>query len=74
MSRSTHIPSGLGRRELGLVLAGAFAACATVLSIVRADRGYEWDPTARIIAYGTVAYSFVGITALWRRPRHGIGR
>jgi hypothetical protein len=74
MYRSTYIPAALGRREFGLVLAGVFVVLATVLSIIRADRGYEWDPTAAIIAYGTLAYSFVGITVLWRRPGHGIGR
>lgn len=64
--------NGLGRRQIGLLAIGALVIVA-VLALVAAFPG--GDPFAVLMpAYGAITYTFVGVTVLWRRPGHGIGR
>lgn len=72
MTVSSARPFRLERRQIGLLAASAFVL-AVVIAIVIVQPGDDAFGFA-IASYGAVAYTFVGVVVLWRRPRHGIGR
>ncbi len=71
----TDSPAGLDRRRIALLGAGAFAFVAGVFGLVMLALDRVDDPlTGLLSAYGCWMYAFVGVTVLWQRPGHGIGR
>ena len=65
-------PGRLGRREIGLLAVGVFVVGAVVVTVLAFPSG---DAIGVLMpAYAAVTYTFVGMTVLWRRPGHGIGR
>lgn len=71
----TASPAGLDRRRIALLGAGAFAFVAGVFGLILVALDRVDDPLAGLLsAYGCWMYAFVGVTVLWRRPGHGIGR
>jgi hypothetical protein len=62
----------LDRRRIGFVAAGVLVL-ADIIAIVLVQPGDDVFGVA-IAGYGAVAYTFVGVVVLWRRPGHGIGR
>jgi MFS family permease len=65
---------GLTRRQLALSTAGVFAVLAALLVsaswLIRHAAMSDVYPGVG----GTLAFTLVGVTILWRRPGHGIGR
>ena len=68
-------PAGMGRRRIGLVATGTIAIGICVFALVASLFGRVADPASAFLGiYASAMYTFVGVTVLWRRPGHGIGR
>ncbi len=71
----TALATGLDRRRIALLGAGAVAFAAGFFALVLLGLRRVDDPVGGLVsAYGCWMYTFVGVTVLWRRPGHGIGR
>lgn len=71
----TTPPSGLEHRRIALLAAGAVAFVAGAVGLLMFVLRRVDDPASALLsAYGCWMYAFVGVTVLWRRPGHGIGR
>jgi hypothetical protein len=70
----TAPPAGSARRRIALGVAGAFAVGAGTFALLVMATGRTDPVVAMLGAYGSWMYAFVGVTVLWRRPGHGVGR